>query len=135
MRSVTLRISIDGERWLFDGQVTHPGSAVEGLLTNVRMVNSVFEDDRPDKPDVLAGFDPDANTSRFIEHIPDYVACGIRAFTLGLQGGTPHYEGAVNSAFNADGTLRDGYLAPMARVIESAEASGCAIILSCFHQR
>ena len=130
-----MRISIDGERWLFDGEVIHPGSPAEGLLTNVRMVNSVFEDDRADMPEILGAFDPDANTDRFIARIPDYVAHGIRAFTLSLQGGAPNYEGAVNSAFNADGSLRDGYLKRVARVIEAADANGCGIILSCFYQR
>ena len=47
---------------------------------NVRMVNAVFEDrNRPD-------FDPEANTDEFIAQIPDYVAHGVRAFTLCLQG-------------------------------------------------
>ena len=50
--------------------------------------------------------DPDANTARFIARIPDYVAHGVRAFTVCLQGGMPGYEGAVNSAFQPDGSLK-----------------------------
>ncbi len=130
-----MRISIDGMNWLFDGEVIHPGSPAEGLLTNVRMVNCVFEDDRGDVPDVMAGFDPEANTDRFVARIPEYAAHGVRAFTISLQGGAPNYEGAVNSAFNADGSLRNGYLDRIARVIEAADDNGCAIILSCFYQR
>lgn len=130
-----MHISIDKDRWLLDGVPPHSGSPAEGLLVNVRMVNSVFEDDRSESPAVLDGFDPDTNTDRFIAQIPNYFAHGIRAFTIGLQGGTPGYEGAVNSAFNADGSLRDGYLQRVSRVIKAADANGCAIILSCFYQR
>jgi hypothetical protein len=74
-----------------DGRITYPAPA-EGLLMNVRMVNAVFEDrSRPE-------FDPDANTDEFIAQIPDYVAHGVRAFTVCLQGGMPGYEGR-RSAF------------------------------------
>src|SRR5262249_62088876 len=91
-------------QWLLKGAVTCRGAKAEGLLMNVRMVNAVFEDaNRPE-------FDPAANTDRFIDKVPDYVAHGIRAFTLNLQGGMPGYEGAVNSAFDADGNLREAYL-------------------------
>ena len=130
-----MKISIDGDRWLLDGELPHLGSPAEGLLVNVRMVNSVFEDDRSDLPAVLDGFEPDANTNRFIAQISDYVTHGVRAFTLSLQGGTPGYEGAVNSAFNADGSLRDAYLQRVSRVIRAADENGCAIILSCLYQR
>jgi hypothetical protein len=96
---------------------------------NVRVVNAVFEDRaRPD-------FDPDANADEFIRQIPDYVGHGVRAFTLGLQGGMPGYEGAVNSAFNPDGTLRDGYMNRVRRVIEACDRHGAAVILSCYYQR
>ncbi len=38
------RVAIDGKRWLVNGRPTHPGTAAEGLLLNVRMVNATFED-------------------------------------------------------------------------------------------
>jgi hypothetical protein len=107
----------------------YPGAAAEGLLMNVRMVNATFED--PNRKD----FDPDANTAAFLKHMPEYAAHGVRAFTLCLQGGMPGYEGAVNSAFNEDGSLRDTYLARVARVIEACDRHGVAVILGCFYQR
>src|SRR5262245_25802934 len=98
------RVLIADGRWFLNGGVTYRGAKAEGLLLNVRMVNATFEDrNRPD-------FDPEANSDEFIAQIPDYVAHGIRAFTLNLQGGMPGYEGAANSAFNADGSLRGSYL-------------------------
>ena len=119
--SKNVKVSIQGTNWLFDGNVLYPGSSAEGLLTNARMVNSVFEDDRETVPEILGRFESDANTDRFISRIPDYAPHGIAAFTISLQGGAPNYEGAVNSAFNVDGTLRGGYLARVARVIEAAD--------------
>jgi hypothetical protein len=129
-------ITIEGTRWLINGQPTHAGSPAEGLLMNVRMINAVFEDAGPEGARHLPqGFDPDANTDAFLTSLADYIAHGVRAFTIGLQGGLPGYEGAVNSAFEADGSLRTDYMRRVARVIEACDAAGAAVILSCFYQR
>ena len=96
---------------------------------NVRMVNSVFEDRH--KPD----FDPEANTNRFLSHMPDYTAHGVGAFTICLQGGRPRYKGALNSAFTPDGSLRESYLARVRRIIEACDRHGLVVILGCFYQR
>jgi len=37
-------VSISKTQWQINGEVTYPGTAAEGLLMNVRMVNSTFED-------------------------------------------------------------------------------------------
>jgi hypothetical protein len=96
---------------------------------NVRMVNAVFEDrERPD-------LDPEAITACFLQHLPDYAAHGVNAFTINLQGGMPGYEGAVNSAFEPNGALRASYLARARRVIEACDRQGMAVILGCFYQR
>jgi CubicO group peptidase (beta-lactamase class C family) len=122
-------MSIREGRWFLNDEVTYRGTKAEGLLMNVRMVNAVFEDRR--RPD----FDPEANTDEFMAQIPDYVAHGVRAFTVCLQGGSTGYEGAVNSAFTPDGSLRDSYLQRVRRVIEACDRNGAAVILGCFYQR
>ena len=122
-------VSIADGRWHINGELTYRGARTEGLLLNVRMVNATFEDLR--RPD----FDPDANSDEFIAQISDYVANGVRAFTLNLQGGMPGYEGAVNSAFNADGSLRDSYMTRVRRVIEACDRHGAIVILGCYYQR
>ena len=86
------KLSIVNGRWYINGQVTYRGAPAEGLLLNARMVNAVFEDDN--EQTCPKGFDPEANTDAFIARIPDYVAHGVRAFTVGLQGGWCGYEGA-----------------------------------------
>ena len=128
--SAETRVAIEGPRWLINDTVTHPGARAEGLLMNVRMVNAVFEDRAKHLE-----FDPDANTDRFIARIPEYAAQGVTAFTLCLQGGMPGYEGALNSAFEPDGTLRESYLRRMRRVIEACDHQGTVVILGCFYQR
>src|SRR5687767_321989 len=115
------RVSIAFGQWQINGKVTYPGTKAEGLLMNVRMVNAVFEDaNDTTRPE---GFHPDANVDAFIAQIPDYVASGVRAFTIGLQGDMRGYEGAVNSAFNPDGSLRDAYLTRVRRVIDACDRS------------
>jgi CubicO group peptidase (beta-lactamase class C family) len=125
------KVSISNDRWLINGRPTNPGSAAEGLLMNVRMVNATFEDLSGRKPD----FDVTANTDQFIANVPDYAAHGINAFTICLQGGMPGYEGAVNSAFRADGSLRTTYLKRVERVISACDRHGVVVILGCYYQR
>lgn len=123
------RISIHDGKWQINGAITYPGARAEGLLLNVRMVNATFED--PTRPE----FNANANADEFMAQIPAYVAHGVRAFTLNLQGGMPGYEGAVNSAFAADGSLRAPAMARIGRVIDACDRHGAAVILGCFYQR
>ena len=127
--STRTRVSIKDIRWHLNGHLTYPATQAEGLLMNVRMVNAVFEDRK--RPE----FDADKNTDEFIAAIPDYVGQGVRALTVNLLGGFPGYEGAVNSAFNPDGSLRKGYLQQVKRVIESCDCNGVVVILGCYYQR
>jgi hypothetical protein len=125
-------IKINRGFWEISGQRTYKGADAEGLLLNVRMVNCTFEDRNP--ATCPKGFDPDKNTDAFIAKIADYAAHGVRAFTLNLQGGTPNYKGALNSAFEPNGSLRPDSLRRVARVIEACDAQGVAVILGCFYQ-
>ena len=111
----TTRVSLEHGQWHINGSATNPGSAAAGLLMNVRMVNATFEDaNDATRP---RDFDADANTAAFIAKIPDYAAHGVNAFTICLQGGMPGYEGAVSSAFDVDGSLKQTYLQRVQRVI------------------
>ncbi len=118
--------------WELSGVRTYKGAEAEGLLLNVRMVNSTFEDRNPST--CPKGFDPEKNTDLFIAKIPDYAAQGVRAFTLSFQGGSPGYKGALNSAFEPDGSLRMGYADRVGRVIEACDRLGLAVILGLFYQ-
>lgn len=122
-------LALRGEKWCINGELTNRGTPVEGLLINVRMVNAIFEDrNRPDRK-------PDDITDRFLARLPEYAASGVNAFTVCLQGGMPGYEGALNSAFEPDGSLRASYLARAERVIEACDRAGLVVILGCYYQR
>jgi CubicO group peptidase (beta-lactamase class C family) len=123
-------LTLENNRWHLNGRMTNPGSDAEGLLLNVRMVNATFED-LAKHPE----FDAERNTDGFIAAIPDYVAHGVNAFTLCLQGGTPGYEGARNSAFEPDGSLRPAYMGRVERVIRACDRLGVAVILGLYYQR
>lgn len=126
-------VSLTNVKWHINGKVTYPGALAEGLLMNVRMVNAVFED--ANDHTCPKDFDPKANTDKFIERIPDYINHGVLAFTICLQGGSCGYEGAVNSAFNPDGSLRPSYLERVHRVIEACDQHSAVVILTCYYQR
>jgi hypothetical protein len=128
-------VSIDGGRFRINGQPTYAGLEPKALgrLMNVRMVNSTFDDENPTtRPQ---GLDAEANTTQFIATMDAYRAHGILAFTLNLQGGYPGYEGAVNSAFEQDGSLKGCYVRRVGRAIEAADARGMVVILGLFYQR
>ncbi len=124
-------VSIQGGQWRINGATTCPGAPAQGLLLNVRMVNATFEDRN------RRGWEREAETKTdaFISRIPEYVAGGVRAFTLNLQGGAPGYEGARNSAYEPDGALRPEYLRRVERVIAACDRAGAVVILGCFYQR
>ena len=128
-------VSIQGDKWYFNNEVINPDSPAEGLLMNVRMVNSVFEDQGGELSKRLTAFEPMKNTDAFVSKIPEYVNNGINAFTISLQGGFPGYENAINTAFNPDGSLREEYLQRVEKVIRTCDANQATVILSCFYQR
>lgn len=128
-------ISIGENNWYLNGKVINKGTPAEGLLMNVRMVNSVFEDSGEAMPEEFRGFDKNQNTENFISKIPEYINQGVNGFTISLQGGMPGYEGAVNTAFQPNGEIRAEYLERIERVIHEIDTNGGMVILTCFYQR
>ena len=130
-RASETRVAIVEGRWHVNGQPTNRGSRAEGLLMNTRMVNATFEDRSGQYPE----FDPEANTDAFIAQLADYAAHGVNAVTLCLQGGMPGYEGAVNSAFEPDGSLRPEPMRRVERAVRACDQHGMVVILGCYYQR
>lgn len=137
-------LNTSGERFLINGQPTYkPDGARErshGLLMNARFIQGIFHDaaDEERFQRFGRGFEPERNTDDLIAALPAWYAAGLRAFTVGFQGGGPCFtvaNGTVdNNPFGADGTAIDRkYQARMARLIDAADKLGMIVIVSLFY--
>jgi hypothetical protein len=143
-------IDIDGGDFLLNGRPTYPGvehqgRRVEGLLMNSRMIQAIFDDEEPRTrghwvyPD-SGVWDPERNTDEFCRALPEYRRHGLLAVTVGLQGGgsiytPPIYEQYRNSAFAADGSLKEAYMQRLRRVLQAADEAGMVVIVNYFYWR
>ena len=110
-------ISIQGERFTINGQLTYAeieGSrpSVQGLLMNARFIQGIFDDRAAPERFARWGYetwDAAAQTRRLVEALPQWHAHGLRAFTVGLQGGGPCFtvDNATidNNPFGEEGTM------------------------------
>ncbi len=109
-----------------------------GLLWNQRVIQGVFDDKTDRSRFNLFGtrvFSPDANTDALIAALPEWYAYGLRAITVGFQGGWP--VGCVdvreidNNPFGLDGkTLDAAYADRMDRIVRAADDLGMVVIVS-----
>lgn len=145
---MTTKVTIDQERFFFNGQPTYKGRyfngwPVEGLLFNTRMVQAIFDDENQDTqqqwvyPDT-GKWDPERNVQEFLDAIPLYLHHGIRAITVNLQGGMPvvateKVQPWINTAFDARGELKSAYLSRLHRVLARADELGLAVIVGYFY--
>ena len=141
------RVAISGDQFLIDDRPTYEGRMwdgcpIEGLLLNSRTVQATYDDLNPATvhrwayPDTGI-WDPARNTREFAEALPSWHACGLRAVTLNLQGGSPEgYSGEQpwhNSAFEADGSLRGDHLSRMRSALDRLDEVGMVAILGLFY--
>jgi hypothetical protein len=139
-------VSIEGDAFHLNGRPTYPGRSwkgrrIEGLLLNARLVQGAFDDRNPetrpmwDYPD--GPWDPQRNTREFIDAMGLWRDRGLVSFTINFQGGSPQGYSREqpwhNSAFEADGTLRDDYAARMGRILDRADELEMAPILGVFY--
>ena len=134
-------VSIQGTRFLINGSVTYPGTDIEGLLLNSRMVQAVFDDENLGTAEKWAypdtgAWDPERNVSEFVAQVPTYAAEGLGAVTIGLQGGHPgeYSRDRIVSAFTSDGSLKSAWLDRLDRAISACDAAGIVVIVSLFYQ-
>ena len=139
-------VSIEGDAFCTNGRPTYPGRTyrgmnVEGLLFNARMVQGIFDDLNPDTrpmwdyPD--GPWDPQRNTDAFVAAMPTWRQQGLLGFTINLQGGNPmgygDHQPWHNSAFCADGSLRDEYIGRLAQILDEADDLGMVPIVGYFY--
>lgn len=138
-----MQLSIDGTRFRIDDQLTCHDNAdshahARGLLMNARFIQGVFDDAADPARFARFGhdaYDPDAQTDRLIAALPQWHAHGLRAFTVGFQGGGPCFTTPNptidNNPFGRLGDAIDpDYAARMDRLIRAADAAGMAVIVS-----
>ena len=139
-------LSIAGPSFLINGQPTY--SEIEnsrpqahGLLMNARFIQGIFDDQA--NPQRYARFgrdawDPDGQTDDLIAALPEWYRYGLRAFTVGLQGGGPCFtvdnQEIINNPFSPDGKQLDpAYADRLDRLIRAADEVGMAVIVSYFY--
>ncbi|MEU6642652.1 hypothetical protein ABZ863_08870 [Saccharomonospora sp. NPDC046836] len=145
---MTTRVSIEGDKFLINGEPTYAGREfegvpIEGQLFNTRMVQAIFDDANPETakrwlyPDTGV-WDPERNVREFLDALPLYRSHGITAITVNLQGGMPVYKTErnqpwENSAFTPEGELKPGYMERLRRVIDACDELGIVVIVGYFY--
>lgn len=144
--SPSTTVEIRGNKFYINGSPTYrdrqwQGNQIEGLLFNSRMVQGIFDDSNPDTrmlwkyPDT-GEWDPDRNTNEFVQAMEEWHSYGLTAFTLNMQGGSPTgygNDGWVNTAYNADGSLKKKYLTRLYRILKRADELDMVVILGLFY--
>ena len=139
-------ISIKGEDFYINGRLVYEEietskKECHGLLMNARFIQGIFDD----KADVqrfnrfgVECFDPEKHTDGLIESLPQWYDFGLRAITVGFQGGGPCFtienNTIINNPFSEDGNEIDpAYLSRMDRVVKAADEIGMVVIVSYFY--
>ncbi|HKL41165.1 MAG TPA: cellulase family glycosylhydrolase [Clostridia bacterium] len=109
----------------------------QGLLMNSRFIQGIFDDkiDRTRFDRFGKKFDPDKNTDDLIKALPKWYDYGLRAFTVGIQGGWPVFtidvEDINNNPFGTDGKEFDEkYAERLDRLIKAADSLGMVVIVN-----
>ena len=136
------RLSIQDRRFFLNGAPVYSELSAcpeefQGLLLNARFIQGVFDDNMAPERFRRFGrtFDPDRNTDALIAALPAWYGKGLRAFTVGFQGGGPCFtldNGTIgNNPYSPDGSAIDpAYLGRMQKIIEAADELGMVVIVS-----
>ena len=139
------KITVNDRNFFINGKLTYseiPETKVSshGLLMNARFIQGIFDDkaDRSRFNRFGLNFDPERNTDDLIAALPQWYEYGLRAFTVGLQGGGPCFtirnDTINNNPYSNDGTTVDqAYLNRLDRLIIAADDIGMAVIVSCLY--
>lgn len=140
-------VSIVGDEFHINGKPTYEGrywkgNKIQGLIMNSRMVQGIFDDLNPETrglfiyPDTRK-WDPDRNTSEFVDAMDEWSRHGLNAFTMNLQGGSPvgygNQKNWLNSAFFEDGKLRPEFMGRLEKILDRAEELEMVVILGLFY--
>lgn len=143
MRLRKTKMSILGDKFLINGQLTYseiPNCPHRGLLMNARLIQGIFDDAAGYERYHRFGksFDPEENTKELIQSLPSWYEMGLRAFTVGLQGGGPCFtiplETIENNPYGPEGDqLDEAYLKRLKALIDAGDEQGMVVIVSLFY--
>lgn len=139
------KLTIKGTKFYINGKLTYSSiensnPETQGLLMNARFIQGIFDDkaDRGRFNRFGRDFDPDRNTDDLIKALPEWYSYGLRAFTVGFQGGGPCFttdnKTIENNPYCKDGkSLDPDYADRMDRLIRAADELGMVVIVSYFY--
>ncbi len=138
------KLSIDGTKFRINGDLIYSeieqcNEKYHGMLMNSRMIQGIFDSENSDLfQRYNKTFDPDVNTDELIAALPAWYAKGLRAITVGMQGGgscfTVRACDLKNNPYSADGLQVDeAYLARLDRLINACDEIGMIVIVSYFY--
>ena len=137
------KLSVQGNNFYINENLTYheypkADENVKGLLFNARMVQGIF-DDLSNTEAYFRGdighFDPETNTDAFIQALPAWYEAGLRAVTIGVQGGWPvgmkDVKNIQNNPFGEDGkTFDPAYQKRLDRIITACDQLGMVAIIN-----
>lgn len=140
-------VSIRGDEFHINGKPTYEGrywngNKIQGLLMNSRMVQGIFDDLNPETRDLFVypdtkKWDPDRNTSEFVDAMDEWHSYGLNSFTINLQGGSPvgygNQKNWINSAYDEDGNLRPAFMGRLEKILNKADDLNMVVILGLFY--
>jgi len=139
-------ITIENESFLINDKLTYSEintskPEAHGLLMNARFIQGIFDDKADPARFARWGhteWNPETNTKALIDALPEWYDYGLRAFTVGFQGGGPCFtvgnDTIHNNPFGEDGTELDpAYAKRMDTLIRAADEQGLAVIVSYFY--
>ncbi len=134
-------LTIKGKDFYINGKPVYEeiecDSRSKGLLMNARFIQGIFDDqfDRNRFNRFNKIFNADSNTDELIAALPEWYAYGLRAITIGMQGGMPVFTIDIrtidNNPFGPDGmTFDDEYARRLDKIIQAADKLGMVVIVN-----
>lgn len=137
-------LTIEREKFKINGryvyeEIVNANPKIQGTLMNMRCIQGIFDsENRMQFNRYGKNFDPDINTKELIAALPQWYEKGIRAITVGLQGGgncfTIKGSDLQNNPFSSNGEIiKSDYLERLDQVIRACDQIGIVVIVSYFY--
>ncbi len=139
------KLTVNGEKFMLNGKLTYSEiptakENAKGLLMNARFIQGIFDTSvSPERFNRYGKiFDAERNTDELVAALPAWYAKGLRAITVGMQGGgncfTVDPDELFNNPFSLDGLSVDkSYLERLDKIINACDELGMVVIVSYFY--